>query len=102
MTFKTTPRRLAKTFALVAGMSVLSMQAFAGGDAALYGPTAPKGSSFVRIYNASNAEVSATVGSTNLSDVAPLSSSDFSFMPGGDYSAKVGSQTLPVKLAGDH
>ncbi|MCS3836913.1 alginate O-acetyltransferase complex protein AlgF [Pseudomonas sp. JAI111] len=101
MTFTTTPRRLAKTFALVAGMSVLSMSAFAG-DAALYGPTAPKGSSFVRVYNAGNAEVSATVGTTNLSDVAPLSSSDFSFMPGGDYSAKVGSQTLPVKLAGDH
>ncbi len=55
MTFTTTPRRLAKTFALVAGMSVLSMHAFAGGDAALYGPTAPKGSTFVRIYNASNA-----------------------------------------------
>ena len=102
MTFTTTPRRLAKSFALVAGLSVLSVSAFAGGDAALYGPTAPKGSSFVRIYNASNAEVSATVGSTNLSDVAPLASSDFSFMPGGDYSAKVGSQTLPVKLAGDH
>ncbi|WP_259699513.1 alginate O-acetyltransferase AlgF, partial [Pseudomonas fluorescens] len=84
------------------GLSVLSVQAFAGGDAALSGPTAPKGSTFVRVYNASNAEVSATVGSTNLSDVAPLASSDFSFMPGGDYSAKVGSQTLPVKLAGDH
>ena len=101
MTFTTTPRRLAKTFALVAGMSVLSMQAFAG-DGALYGPTAPKGSSFVRVFNAGNAEVSATVGTTNLSEVAPLSSTDFSFMPGGDYSAKVGSQTLPVKLAGDH
>ena len=71
MTFTTTPRRLAKTFALVAGMSVLSMQAFAG-DGALYGPTAPKGSSFVRIYNAANAVVSATVGSTTLSEVAPL------------------------------
>ncbi|MGZ7455502.1 alginate O-acetyltransferase AlgF [Pseudomonas sp. Ma2-10] len=102
MTFTTTPRRLAKTFALVAGMSVLSMQAFAGGDSALYGPTAPKGSSFVRVYNAGNAEVSATVGTTNLADVAPLSSTDFSFMPGGDYSAKVGSQSLAVKLAGDH
>ncbi|MGE7958516.1 alginate O-acetyltransferase AlgF [Pseudomonas sp. NPDC089530] len=102
MTFTPTPRRLAKTFALVAGMSALSLQAFAGGDAALYGPTAPKGSSFVRIYNASNAEVSATVGSTNVNDVAPLASSDFSFMPGGDYTAKVGSQSLPVKLAADH
>lgn len=101
MTFTTTPRRLAKALTLAAGMSVLSMSAFAG-DAALYGPTAPKGSSFVRIYNASNSEVSATVGSTNLNDVAPLASSDFSFMPGGDYSAKVGSQTVPVKLAADH
>ncbi|MBK5397536.1 alginate O-acetyltransferase AlgF [Pseudomonas sp. TH39(2020)] len=102
MTFTTTPRRLAKTFALAATFSVLSMNAFAGGDSALYGPTAPKGSSFVRVYNAGNAEVSATVGTTNLAEVAPLSSTDFSFMPGGDYSAKVGSQSLPVKLAGDH
>lgn len=102
MTFTTNARHLAKTFALVSGLSVVSMCAFAGGDAALYGPTAPKGSSFVRIYNASNQEVSATVGNTHLRDVAPLASSDFSFMPGGDYSAKVGSQSLPVKLAADH
>ena len=102
MTFTTTPRRLAKTFALAATFSVLSMNAFAGGDSALYGPTAPKGSSFVRVYNAGNADVSATVGRTHLAEVAPLSSTDFSFMPGGDYSAKVGSQSLPVKLAGDH
>ena len=83
-------------------MSVLSLSAFAGGDAALCGPTAPKGSTFVRLYNASNSEVSATVGSTNVNDVAPLASSDFSFMPGGDYTAKVGSQSVPVKLAADH
>ncbi|MEN5091577.1 alginate O-acetyltransferase AlgF [Pseudomonas protegens] len=106
MTFTTTPRRLAakslKAAVLAAGLGLLSAPVFAGGDAALYGPTAPKGSTFVRLYNASNAEVSATVGSTNVSDVAPLASSDFSFMPGGDYSAKVGSQTVPVKLAADH
>jgi len=75
MTFTTTPRRLAKTLAIAAGLSFVSLSAFAAGDAALYGPTAPKGSSFVRIYNASNQEVSATVGSTNLSDVAPLAGS---------------------------
>ena len=56
----------------------------------------------MRLYNASNSEVSATVGSTNVNDVAPLASSDFSFMPGGDYTAKVGSQSVPVKLAADH
>ncbi|WP_259745278.1 alginate O-acetyltransferase AlgF, partial [Pseudomonas protegens] len=106
MTFTTTPRRLAakslKAAVLAAGLGLLSAPVFAGGDAALYGPTAPKGSTFVRLYNASNSEVSATVGSTNVNDVAPLASSDFSFMPGGDYTAKVGSQSVPVKLAADH
>ncbi|WP_280292217.1 alginate O-acetyltransferase AlgF [Pseudomonas sp. BN417] len=67
-------------------------------DAALYGPAAPKGSTFVRLYNASNQEVSANVGSASLEDVGPLASTDFSFLPGGNYSAQVGSQSLPVKL----
>ena len=102
MPFTPAPRRLAKSLALVAGMSLLSMPAWAGGDAALYGPVAPKGSSFVRIFNASPQQVSATVGSTALDDVPPQGSSDFSFMPQGDYSAKVGSQNLSVKLAADH
>ncbi|WP_416770455.1 alginate O-acetyltransferase AlgF [Pseudomonas sp. RHF3.3-3] len=105
MTFTTTGNthgRTLKTLVMAAGLSLLSLQVWAAGDAALYGPTAPKGSSFVRLYNASNQEVSATVGATALNDVAPLASSDFSFMPGGDYSAKVGSQSLPVKLAPDH
>ncbi|MDY7568226.1 alginate O-acetyltransferase AlgF [Pseudomonas sp. RTC3] len=107
MTLQTTPNRFAKksllkTCALVAGLGLFSLQAFAGGDSALYGPTAPKGSTFVRVYNASNAEISASVGNTNLNEIAPLASSAFSFMPQGDYSAKVGSQTVPVKLASDH
>ncbi|MCY1409457.1 Alginate O-acetyl transferase AlgF [compost metagenome] len=106
MTLHTTTRRtrttIAKACALAAGLSLLSLQAWAGADAALYGPSAPKGSTFVRLYNASSQQVSASVGNTNLSDVAPQASSDFSFMPQGDYSAKVGSQTLPVKLASDH
>jgi alginate O-acetyltransferase complex protein AlgF len=106
MTFNTTPRRLAarsfKAVALVASMSALSLPAFAG-DGALYAPTAPPNSTFVRIYNASNAEIdSATVGSTNFSEIPALGSTDFKFMPGGDYSAKVGSQTMPVKLAPGH
>ncbi|MBN3467662.1 alginate O-acetyltransferase AlgF [Pseudomonas savastanoi pv. phaseolicola] len=106
MTFNTTANRSAakrifKTCAMAAGLGLMSLQAFAG-DSALYGPTAPKGSTFVRVYNASNAEISATVGNTNLNEVAPLGSTAFSFMPQGDYTAKLGSQSLPVKLAGDH
>ncbi|MFQ6574590.1 alginate O-acetyltransferase AlgF [Pseudomonas sp. UM16] len=102
MTLHTTKHRIAKACALAAGLSLLSLQAFAGADAALYGPSAPKGSSFVRIYNASNQTVSASVGNTQITDVAAQASSDFSFMPQGDYSAKLGSQSVPVKLASDH
>ncbi|WP_397449688.1 alginate O-acetyltransferase AlgF [Pseudomonas sp. NA-150] len=97
---RSTTKNLFTACALVAGL--LSAHAFAGGDAALYGPTAPKGSTFIRVYNAGNAEVSASIGNTSLNEVAPLASSAFSFMPQGDYSAKVGSQTVPVKLASDH
>ncbi|WP_133749528.1 alginate O-acetyltransferase AlgF [Pseudomonas sp. LP_7_YM] len=102
MTAHKTQRSLLKTCILAASLGFVSLSAFAGGDAALYGPTAPKGSTFVRVYNASNAEVSASVGNTSLNEVGPLASSDFSFMPQGDYSAKIGSNTLPVKLASDH
>ena len=87
---------------LAASLGFVSLSAFAGGDAALYGPTAPKGSTFVRVYNASSSEISASVGNTSLNEIGPLASSDFGFMPQGDYTAKVGSQSLPVKLASDH
>ncbi|HCN45340.1 MAG TPA: alginate O-acetyltransferase, partial [Pseudomonas sp.] len=76
-------------------------QAWAGGDAALYGPSAPKGSTFVRLYNASSQPVAASVGNTSINQVGAQASSDFSFMPQGDYSAKVGSATLPVQLSAD-
>ncbi len=81
--------------ALALGFGSFQAQA---GDGALYAPSAPKGSSFVRAYNASNSEVSVSVGNTDLRDIAPLGSSDFSFMPPGSYSAQVGSSALPVKL----
>jgi alginate O-acetyltransferase complex protein AlgF len=90
-TARKTKSSLLKTCVLAASLGMVSLHAVAG-DSALYGPTAPKGST----------EVSATVGNTNLNEVGPLGSTDFSFMPQGDYSAKIGSQTLPVKLAGDH
>ncbi|RJT89917.1 alginate O-acetyltransferase [Arthrobacter frigidicola] len=75
------------------------MQAFAGADAALYGPSAPKGSTFVRLYNAASAPAAASVGNTQIKQVGAQASSDFSFLPGGDYTAQVGGKSMPVKLA---
>ncbi|WP_122666100.1 alginate O-acetyltransferase AlgF [Pseudomonas viridiflava] len=97
---RTAKKSLLKTCALAAGISLFTLQAFAG-DSALYGPTAPKGSTFVRVYNASSSEISASVGNTNMNEVAPQGSTAFSFMPQGDYTAKLGSQSVPVKLASD-
>lgn len=86
--------------ALALALGLANVGAHAG-EAALYGPQAPKGSAFVRAYNAGNSELSVSVGNATLNDVAPLGSSDFKFLPAGSYTAKVGSQSLPVKLAPD-
>ena len=97
----TTKTSIAKALTLAAGLSLASMQAFAGADAALYGPSAPKGSTFVRLYNASSAPAAASVGNTQIKQVGAQGSSDFSFLPGGDYTAQVGGKSVPVKLAAD-
>jgi len=97
----TTKTSIAKALTLAAGLSLASMQAFAGADAALYGPTAPKGSTFVRLYNAASAPAAASVGNTQIKQVGAQASSDFSFLPGGDYTAQVGGKSVQVKLASD-
>ncbi|MET1076848.1 MAG: alginate O-acetyltransferase AlgF [Pseudomonas sp.] len=95
----TLSRRVAQSSALLFGLMALSTSQ--AGEGGLYGPTAPKGSAFVRLYNATNQEASATVGTAKVNDVAPLGSSDFSFLAKGDYTAQVGSQNLPVQLGAD-
>lgn len=89
------------SYACAIALSLGALHAHAG-EGGLYAPTAPKGSTFVRAYNAGNSELSVSVGNTDLRDIAPLGSSDFSFLPAGSYSAKVGSSSLPVKLDADH
>ena len=97
----TTKTSIAKALTLAAGLTLASMQAFAGADAALYGPSAPKGSTFVRLYNAASSPTAASVGNTQIKQVGAQASSDFSFLPGGDYTAQVGGKSVPVKLAAD-
>jgi alginate O-acetyltransferase complex protein AlgF len=98
MTLQLTRHWLISAGILLGGFLSLPAQA---GEAALYAPGAPKGSAFVRLYNAGNQEVGASVGNANLDEVAPLASSDFSFLPPGAYTAKVGAQSLPVTLEAD-
>lgn len=88
-------------YACALALSLTSLTATAG-EGGLYAPNAPKGSTFIRGYNASNSEQNFSVGNTELNDIAPLASSDFSFLPAGSYSAQVGSNSLPVKLEAEH
>lgn len=91
-------RRLFQTSLLALSLIGLHAQA---GEAALYGPAAPKGSSFVRLFNAGMQATTVKVGSATITSTAPQGGSAFSFLPAGSYSAEVGGKTLPVKLEAD-
>lgn len=68
-------------------------------EAALYEPSAPPGSAFVRAFNADTQSLDVRVGTVTLNDIGSRDSSDFSYLTAGSYSLSSGSQTLPVKLA---
>jgi alginate O-acetyltransferase complex protein AlgF len=91
-------RRLLQTSLLA--LSLVGLQAQAG-EAALYGPAAPKGSAFVRLYNAGVQATTVKVGSASITSTAPQGGSAFSFLPAGSYTAEVGGKSLPVTLAAD-
>ena len=68
-------------------------------EAALYAPSAPAGSAFIRAFNADTQNLDIRLGNLSLNDIDTRTSSDFSYLPAGSYNASSGSQTLPVKLA---
>lgn len=94
MNLHTLPYRRTLTALL---LSVLAGAAQAD-EAALYAPTAPPGSAFVRAFNADTADIDVTVGSLSLNDIGAHDSSEFRFLPAGSYSASTGTKDLPVKL----
>jgi alginate O-acetyltransferase complex protein AlgF len=90
---------------LALGLSCLSLTVAINSahadEEGLYGPTAPAGSAFVRVYNAGTSEMDLNLGSVNIKDVEPRGSSDFSFLPAGSYSASAAGKSLPVSLKAD-
>jgi alginate O-acetyltransferase complex protein AlgF len=90
---------------LALGLSCLSLTVAINnahaGEEGLYGPTAPAGSAFVRVYNAGPSELDLSLGSVNIKDVEPRGSSDFAFLPAGSYSASAAGKSLPVSLKAD-
>ena len=93
--------RLALGLSLLLGLTATGRHALAG-DGALYEAVAPKGSAFVRLYNAGNQEASASLGSVSLENVSPQTGSGFEYLPAGQYGARVDARNLPVNLVAEH
>lgn len=92
------PIAIAAVLALVAAALVLAPAQ--AGDEALYGPTAPPNSAFIRVYNATEEQIPlATIASEKMTDVSPYEASEFEFLMPGSYTLTVGSLRQAVNLA---
>lgn len=81
---------------LLAGLPALAH----AGDAALYGPEAPAGSAFVRVFNATPGTVSdATVADKSLQAVEQFEASKYVFVPSGEHTLRAGGDQATVQAA---
>ena len=68
-------------------------------DAALYGPEAPPGSAFIRIFNATPTTIGdASVAGKPFRKLAQYEASDFQFVANGSYVLKIGEATEQVPM----
>lgn len=72
-------------------------------DEALYGPKAPSGSAFIRLFNSSQStSASATIGSKTLTAEGAYNASQYQFLPAGEYTLKMNNLEQPIALEADH
>lgn len=89
-----TARTLAWMLALLAGASAALAASPARADEGLYGPAAPPGSAFIRIFNGMPHSINeARVGPEDFNEVPPFDASEFTFLPPGTHALSAG----PVK-----
>lgn len=85
---------------LVAAAALAGRAAFA--DEGLYGPAAPPGSAFVRVFNGTSASIlDAKVGPEDFNEVPPFDASEFTFLPPGSYALTAGGAKAQVQLQAD-
>ncbi len=72
------------------------------GEEALYGPQAPAGSAFIRLFNATPAaRIEARLGPVQLRVEAAYTASAYAFLPPGPGTLKADGRSLAVNLAAD-
>lgn len=86
---------------VLVGAALLAARA-ARADEGLYGPAAPPGSAFVRIFNGTaQSLIDAKVGPEDFNEVPPFDASEFTFLPPGSYELAAGNVRHKVTLQAD-
>ena len=95
-------RFLAAALAIVLFGAALVAASAAYADEGLYGPAAPPGSAFVRVFNGtSQSLLDARVGPEDFNEVPPFDASEFVFLPPGSYDLTAGGAQQKVSLQAD-
>jgi alginate O-acetyltransferase complex protein AlgF len=91
---------VALTVVLV-GAALLAARA-ARADEALYGPAAPPGSTFIRVFNGTSLSIlDARVGPEEFNEISPFDASEFTFLPPGSYELVAGDVRHKLTLEAD-
>lgn len=97
-------KRVLQLRAYLAGVLLLAGALGAPGasadDEALYGPAAPPGSAFVRVFNAGPQDIDASIADKTMRGIEPYAASEFVFLPPGRYTLTAGGTSQPVTLKG--
>jgi alginate O-acetyltransferase complex protein AlgF len=95
-------RFLATALAIVLVAAALIAAEAARADEALYGPAAPPGSAFVRLFNGTTQSIiDAKVGPEEFNEIPPYDASEFTFLPPGSYDLAAGPVKQKVTLQAD-
>jgi alginate O-acetyltransferase complex protein AlgF len=86
----------------LAAVALMTSVVAPAGDGGLYGPTAPPGSAFIRVFNASDADdLETRIGNETIADVGAWKASDFIFLPAGTHQVNGGGASKSVSLSSD-
>ena len=92
---------LAMVLALAA-VALMTTFVAPAGDGGLYGPTAPPGSAFIRVFNASDSDdLETRIGNETIADVGSWKASDFIFLPAGTHQLSGGGASKSVSLSAE-
>lgn len=94
------PLLLALVGLLAATLLMILASPARAADEALYGPAAPPGSAYVRVFNATSQPLAAAqVGAKRIDQTAVASASDFVFLPPGRHELVAGGHSQAVEMA---